>query len=72
MRTTITLNDKLYRALKLRAAESNESISAIVQDAIKFQMLEDLEDIEDAKKRQDEPTHSFDELVAEFKSEGLL
>ncbi|MCA9342871.1 ribbon-helix-helix protein, CopG family [Candidatus Saccharibacteria bacterium] len=72
MRTTITLNDKLYRALKLRAAESNESISTIVQDAIKFQMLEDLEDIEDAKKRQDEPTHSFDELVAEFKSEGLL
>lgn len=72
MRTTITLNDKLYRAIKLRAAESNESISTIVEDAIKFQMLEDLEDIEEAKKRENEPSHSFDELVAEFKSEGLL
>jgi hypothetical protein len=72
MRTTITINDKLFRALKLRAAESNESISSIVEDAIKFQMLEDLEDIEIAKKRENEPTHSFDELVAEFKSEGLL
>ena len=72
MRTTITINDRLFRALKLRAAESNESISSIVEDAIKFQMLEDLEDIETAKKRENEPTHSFDELVAEFKSEGLL
>jgi hypothetical protein len=72
MRTTITLNDKLYRALKLRAAESNESISAIVEDAVKFQMLEDLEDIEESKRRENEPTHSFDELLAEFKSEGLL
>ena len=72
MRTTITFNDKLYRALKLRSAESNESISAIVEDAVKYQMLEDLEDIEEAKRRENEPTHSFDKLVAEFKKEGLL
>ncbi len=72
MRTTITINDKLFRALKMRAAESSESISAIVEDALKYQMLEDLEDIEEAKKRANEPTHSFDELVAEFKREGLL
>lgn len=72
MRTTITLNDKLYRALKIRAAESNESISKIVEDALKYQMLEDVYDIEQAKKRENEPTHSFDELVAEFKREGLL
>jgi predicted CopG family antitoxin len=72
MRTTITINDKVYRALKMRAAESNESISTIVEDAVKFQMLEDLEDIEEAKRREDEPSHSFDELIAEFKKEGLL
>jgi predicted transcriptional regulator len=72
MRTTITLNDKLFRALKIRAAESNESISAIVEDAVKFQMLEDLEDIEEAKRRENEPSHSFDELIGEFKKEGLL
>ncbi len=72
MRTTITLNDKLYKTLKMRAIESNESISALIEDAIKFQILEDLEDIEEAKRREDEPTHSFDELVAEFKREGLL
>lgn len=72
MRTTITLNDKLYRALKIRAAEKNETISALVQEAITLQLLEDLDDIEEAKRREDEPSYSFDELVREFRAEGLL
>jgi hypothetical protein len=72
MRTTITINDKLYRNLKLRAAESDETISKYVEDAIKYRLLEDLEDLEDVRKRADEPTQSFDDLVAEFKAEGLL
>ena len=72
MRTTITLNDKLYRALKVRAAESDSSVSSLVEQAVTNQLLEDLEDIEDAIKRQNEPTQSFDSLVKEFKAEGLL
>ena len=72
MRTTITLNDKLYKMLRLRAAESGESVSAIVQDALKFQLLEDLEDLETLKKRENEPTLSFSRFVEELKSEGLL
>lgn len=72
MRTTITINDKLFRALKMRAAETDESISQFVENAVKYQVLEDFEDIEDAVKRQDEPTHSFNDLVKQFKAEGLL
>jgi hypothetical protein len=72
MRTTITFNDKLFRALKMRAAESDESISQIVEEAVKYQVLEDLEDIEDAVQRESEPVYSFDDLVKQFKAEGLL
>jgi hypothetical protein len=72
MRTTITFNDKLFRVLKMRAAESDESISQIVEEAVKYQVLEDLEDIEDAVKRESEPVYSFDDLVKQFKAEGLL
>jgi predicted transcriptional regulator len=72
MRTTINLNDKLYRSLKVRAAESDSSVSAIVEEAIMHQLLEDLEDIEDAKSRRNEPIESFDTLLKEFKAEGLL
>lgn len=72
MRTTINLNDKVYRALKLRAAESDESISSFVENAVKYQVLEDLEDLEDIQKRESEPTLLFDDLVKQFKDEGLL
>ena len=72
MRTTITLNDKVFRILKMRAAEMDTTISQFVEDAIKAQLLEDAEDIEDAQQRVSEPTHSFDALLEEFQTEGLL
>ena len=72
MRTTITLNDKIYRALKLRTVDSDQNISKFIESAVKYQVLEDFEDIEDAEKRKAEPSHSFDQLVAQFKAEGLL
>jgi plasmid stability protein len=72
MRTTINLNDKVYQALKVRAAQSNSSLSKIVEEAVKYQLLEDLEDIEDAKRRQGKPLESFESLVKQFKAEGLL
>jgi len=72
MRTTITINDTVFRALKMRAVESDESVSKLVEDAVKYQILEDLEDIEDAKVRENEPSSSFDNLVSQFKAEGLL
>jgi predicted transcriptional regulator len=72
MRTTITLNDKLYRALKIRAAESDESISSLVEDAVKYQILEDLDDLKVAKERENEPSIDFDEFVKELKADGLL
>lgn len=72
MRTTVTINDKLYKALKQRALDSDETVSTVIENAIKYQVLEDLEDLEDAKKRAKEASYSFDELVGELKAEGLL
>ena len=72
MRTTITINDKLFRSLKLRAAESDKSVSTLVEDAVKYQILEDFEDIEDAQSRASEQEYSFDDLVKQYKAEGLL
>lgn len=68
----MTINDKLYLELKRRALDAGVSVSSYVEDAIKYQILEDIEDLETVKKRENEPTYSFDELVKEFKAEGLL
>jgi predicted CopG family antitoxin len=69
MRTTITINDKVYKALKLHAARGDETMSKIIEDAVKYKILEDLED---AQARSHESTHSFEDLVREFRAEGLL
>ena len=72
MRTTITVNDHIYRALKLRAADTSTSISALIEDAIKYQILEDLEDSEAARARAGEPSMSFDSFTRQLKADGLL
>ena len=72
MRTTITLNDKIYKALKLRAAESGESVSTMVEDAVKYQVLEDLEDIQTVNERQNESAVDFKTFVKELQKDGLL
>jgi predicted DNA-binding protein len=72
MRTTITIDDKVYARLKKRAFESNSPISQYVENAVVYQLLEDMEDLEAVEQRKNEPTYSFDKLVKELKAEGLL
>ena len=72
MRTTITLNDNVYKALRIRAAESGETVSAVVEDAVKEQVLEDLDDLQTVKERENESAIDFKTFVKELKSDGLL
>lgn len=72
MRTTININDTVYAALKHRAFDSGVSISAMMEEAVKYQLLEDAEDIEDADIRVGESTPSFQELTLNLRSEGLI
>ena len=72
MRTTINLNDKIYKAMKIRAAETGESVSTIVEDAIKEQILEDLDDLRTAKERENESGIDLDSFKKELTADGLL
>lgn len=59
MKTTITLNDDLFRALKVRAAESGETVSAMIEAALVEQMFEDLEDLKTLRERKNELAVDF-------------
>jgi hypothetical protein len=73
MRTTITLNDSIFHALKVRSAEAGESLSLFIEQALTAQLLEDAEDIEDAFSRKSQETAlPFATLVAQFEADGLL
>jgi len=71
-RATIYLDSRLHRALRLKAARSDRSISAIVNEAVRLALLEDAEDIEALTQRAAEPRLPFESVVKGLKRRGRL
>ena len=55
-KSTLYLEDSIHQALRLKAAETNQSMSELVNDALKASLQEDLEDIKAWRERKDEDT----------------
>jgi len=71
-RATVYLDADLHRALRLKAAEADCSISELVNDAIRESLREDAEDLAAIADRVSEPTRSFETFVAELRERGDL
>ena len=68
---TITLNleDTILQALKLKSSETKQSMSELVNDALKASLQEDLEDIKSWEDRKGEDTYDHDEFLELLKKE---
>ena len=51
-KATLYLDDSVHQALRVKAAETRQTMSDLVNEAVKALLREDLEDIEDWKKRR--------------------
>ena len=71
-RSTIYFDPEIHRALRIKAAETEHSISDLVNEAVRYTLLEDAEDLEAIRAREDEPLYSFEEVVKELKNSGKL
>lgn len=71
-RSTIYLEEQLHRALRLKAAELDASMSDIVNDALRLSFIEDAEDLVDIKKRAREKSVSFEEFVTGLRARGQI
>jgi predicted transcriptional regulator len=71
-RATIYLDPNLHRALRLKAAASNRTISDLVNEAVRQTLREDQEDLSAFAERVAEPTVSYEELLADLKAHGKL
>ena len=58
-RSTIYLDASLHRALRLKSAETHESISALFNRAVRTSLFEDADDLEAFEERSKEPRLSF-------------
>ena len=71
-RSTIYFDPDMHKALRLKAAEENRSISEIVNEAIAMLTAEDAEDIATVDARAGETGVSYAEFVQSLKADGIL
>jgi len=71
-RATIYFDEALHRAIRLKAAETEQSISDLVNNAVRTALSEDAEDLEAFRARAKEPTLRFEDLVRDLKRRGKL
>lgn len=72
MRATIYLDEELHRALKIKAAATERTISEIVSDAVRRDLAEDADDLAAFDDRADEPVYAFEEVVRMLRERGKL
>lgn len=71
-RSTIYLDAKLHHALKIKSAETDNSISELVNDAVKFSLAEDSIDISAIRQRKNEPAIAFEDILKKLKKNGKI
>ena len=71
-RATVYLDEDLHKALKLKAIESESSLSDIVNQAVRYTLGEDLDDLLDIETRKKERTMPYETFLKELKSLGQI
>ena len=71
-RATVYFDPYLHRALRLKAAETDRSISELVNEAVKAALAEDANDIEAFENREKEPDYAFEDVVKDLKRRGKI
>jgi hypothetical protein len=71
-RATIYFDPELHRALRLKAAETDQSVSELVNRAVKISLSEDMADLAAFEARQDEPNLPFEEVLKDLRQRGKI
>jgi predicted oxidoreductase (fatty acid repression mutant protein) len=71
-RATVYFDSQIHRVLRLKAAETDRSISDLVNDAVKMSLAEDAEDLAAFKERAREPNLVFEDVLRDLRKRGKL
>jgi hypothetical protein len=71
-RATVYFEADVHRALRLKAAALDRSISDMVNVAVKAALAEDAEDLATFSERKNEKSMSFDSFVQGLKKRGRI
>ena len=71
-RATVYFDSELHRALRLKAAEMDRSLSDLVNEAVQLSLAEDAEDLAAFKQRSRESNLPFEDVVKDLKRRGKI
>ena len=71
-RTTIYLDSELHHALRVKAAETEHSMSDLVEEAVKFSLAEDSIDLAAFDERKAEPSLAFNDVLKKLRKNGKI
>lgn len=71
-RATVYFDPAIHRALKVKAAETDRSLSDLVNEAVKLSLAEDAEDLAAFEERASEPNLPFEAVVKELRKRGQI
>ena len=71
-RSTIYFDADLHQALRLKAASVHQSVSELVNEAVRVALREDQDDLNSIAQRVAEETISYEALLKDLKSHGKI
>ena len=71
-RATVYLEPDLHRALRMKAAETDKSMSDLVNTALRQTLAEDADDLASFRARSKEPNLDFEAFVRDLRRRGKL
>ncbi len=71
-RATVYFDPALHRALRLKAAETDRSVSDLVNEAVKTSFAEDADDLAAFELREPEPSYAFEDVVKDLRKRGKI
>ena len=71
-RTTVYLDQKIYRAAKVKSALTGKTLSMLVNQALIQALREDAADLAALHQRRKEPSRPFEAVLKDLKRDGLL
>ena len=71
-RSTVYFEPDIHHALRVRAVNTQQSVSEFVNEAVRRALREDQDDLSAFEERVAEPVISYEALLNDLKSHGTL
>ncbi len=71
-RATVYLESDLHRALRIKAAQVEKTVSELINGAVRSSLSEDEEDLAAFEERKHEQSISFEKVLKRLKADGKI